>query len=174
MVLTARQAEEAWKVKIGGSDHLLITAQDFFADPDAQQGQIWLRSRNDPHFDFAITPPLAAPLKATLPLTQTKGAVQASSFASEAPAWHMALELQPTKTAGTAPQVKLGPAPDEHKHGVAQAPAPGDLPQAAKWAITVPAKAMEGVSELYLQVNYQGDVARFSAAMKQTADRQLQ
>jgi hypothetical protein len=51
---------------------------------------------------------------------------------------------------------------------VAQAPGAGDLPQAAKWRITIPAGALNGLSELLLRVDYQGDVARLS-----TGDRLL-
>ncbi len=36
VVLTSSEAEDAWKVRIAGSDHLLITAQDFAADPGSQ------------------------------------------------------------------------------------------------------------------------------------------
>ncbi len=45
---------------------------------------------------------------------------------------------------------------------MAQAPAAGELPLAAEWEITVPAGALNGLSELFLEVNYQGDVARLS------------
>jgi hypothetical protein len=170
VVLTTQEAEDAWKVRIGGSDHLLITAQDFFADPRARTAQIWLRSENDQHFAFAITPPVTASLKATLPLKETTATGQVSSFAAEAPAWNAAWEWRPIQASGIAPQVKLGPTRDGHTPGVAEAPGPGDLPQAAKWVITVPAGAMDGLSELYMQVNYQGDVARFSRASQLLTD----
>jgi beta-galactosidase len=168
VVLTAQETEDAWKLRIGGADHLLITKQDFFADSEAQTERISLRSRNDPHFAFEITPPIAATLKASLLLTQTPGA--ASGFAAEAPAWNAALEWRQIQRAGIAPAVKIGPAPDGHVHGVAEAPGLGELPGAAKWAITVPAGAMNGLSELYMQVSYQGDVARLNAADRLLTD----
>ena len=54
----------------------------------------------------------------------------------------------------------IGPVPDWRPHGVAQAPSEGELPQAAKGSLGIPSGAMDGLSELFLQVKYQGDVAR--------------
>ncbi|MGB8030376.1 MAG: beta-galactosidase [Terracidiphilus sp.] len=162
VVLTSREAEDAWKVHISGSDHLLITEQDFLADPDAQPAHIWLRSRATRQFAFTITPPSAAPLETTAPLTSTPAPGQAEAFTAEAPAWSAALECRQIRATGLAPPVKLGPSLPWRPHGVAQAPAAGELPLAAEWEITVPAGALNGLSELFLEVNYQGDVARLS------------
>ena len=72
-------------------------------------------------------------------------------------------EIQPD---AEAPPVKTGPAQDWRPHGVAQAPAAGELPQAAQWSIAVPAGALNGLSELFLEVNYEGDLARLTANHK--------
>ncbi len=162
-VLSAHEAEDAWKVHLGGRDHLLITDQDFLADPDAQGAYIWLRTRTAPQFNFTITPPLAAALKADLPLTPASVTSLTASFTAEARAWDDPVDCRSTQTAGVAPPVKFGPSLPYRPRGVAQAPDAGDLPQAAKWQITVPAGALNGLSELFLEVNYQGDVARLSA-----------
>ena len=53
---------------------------------------------------------------------------------------------------------------------MAQAPGEATPSYAARWSITVPSNALEGLNELYLQVRYQGDVARFSAGSKLLAD----
>jgi hypothetical protein len=44
------------------------------------------------------------------------------------------------------------------------------MPQAAKWSILIPPGSMKGLSELFLEIKYQGDVARLSAAHKLLAD----
>jgi hypothetical protein len=80
------------------------------------------------------------------------------------------LQSAQIKSAGEAPPVKLGPAQDWRPHGVAQAPAAGALPQAAKWSITVPAGSLNGLSELFLEVNYEGDLARLSENHKLLVD----
>ena len=162
VVLTAREAEDAWKVHIGRSDHLLITDQDFLSDPDAQPARIWLRSRATRQFAFTVTPLPTAPLDADVPLTATAATGQTEAFTAEAPAWSAALECRQTRAAGTAPPVKFGPSLPWRPHGVAQAPAADGLPQAAEWEITIPAGALNGLSELFLEINYQGDLARLS------------
>jgi len=80
------------------------------------------------------------------------------------------LDYRQIQAAGEAPPVQLGPRADWRPQGVAQAPGAGELPQAAKWSITVPAGALDNLSELFLEVKYQGDVARFSADRKLLVD----
>jgi len=164
VVLTAQQAEDAWKVRVGGGEHLLISSQDFFCDPDAQPERIWLRSRANPNFEFVLTPPLASPVKASLPLKQTSSTENATHYAAEAGTREIRLEFKQIEKAGLAPPIKCGPAPRWRHSGVAQAPSEQGLPQAARWSITVPPGAMSGLSELFLEVDYRGDVARLYGA----------
>jgi hypothetical protein len=168
VVLTAEEAEDAWKVRIAGSDHLLITAQDFFTDPNSRPLHIWLRSLANPHFEFSITPPASAPLQANVPLTPATPDRNSAyaAFTAEVPEWNAALQSTQIQAPGEAPPVKTGPPQDWRPHGVAQAPAAGDLPQSAKWSISVPAGSLQGLSELFLEVNYKGDLARLSANHK--------
>ena len=166
VVLTAEEAENAWKVRIAGSDHLLITAQDFLTDPDSRPLHIWLRSLANPRFEFSIAPPATAPLQANVPLNPKNVTSQTAAFTAEVPHWSAVLQSTQIQAAGEAPPVKLGPAQDWRPHRVAQAPGAGELPQAAKWSITVPAGALDGLSELFLEVNYEGDLARLTANHK--------
>ena len=163
VVLTAEQAEDAWKVRIGGSEHLLITAQDFFADPAARPERIWLRSRSGPDFAFSITPPLAGPLTSSLPLAQTAAGGEVHYTAHAQPRV-VDLDYRQVAPSGVAPPVKIGPAPAWRSQGVAEAPSAAPLPQAARWSIAIPAGAMTGLSNLFLKIEYQADVARFSSA----------
>jgi hypothetical protein len=163
VVLTASEAEYGWKVRIGGSDHLLITTQDFLADPDAHPARIWLRSLATPHFEFSITPLPSVPLQANVPLTPAAATDRTAAFTAEIPHWHAALQSTPIQPDAEVPPVKTGPAQDWRPHGVAQAPAAGDLPQAARWSIAVPAGALDHLSELFLEVKYEGDLARLTA-----------
>jgi hypothetical protein len=64
----------------------------------------------------------------------------------------------------------MGPALDWRPNGVAQAPGASELPQAAKWSIIVPQGSMSGLSELFLDVRYRGDVARLSEEHKLLTD----
>jgi len=170
VVLSASEAEDAWKVRMGGEDRLLISGQDFFADGDARPGRIWLRSRVTPQFAFTVTPPLAAPPHASLELTKTAFDANGVRFIAEAKAQDPQLQFRKTQAAGDAPPVGLGPLMESSRPRVAQAPSEGELPQAAKWSIALSPGAMDGLSELFLQVKYQGDVARLYAAHKLLID----
>ena len=165
-VLTAQQAEDAWKVRIAGSDHLLITGQDFLADPDARPARLWLRSLDAPQFQFVLTPPTPVPLKANVPLVPAAATDRTSSFTAEVPKWNAELDYRQTQAAGEAPPVEFGPAQNWRSHRVAQAPGAGELPQVAKWSIAVPAGSLDDLSELFLEVKYKGDMARLSAKDK--------
>jgi hypothetical protein len=166
VVLTAQEAGDAWKVHLGRSERLLITEQDFLADPDSRPEQIKLRSLATPRFAFTLTPPPGASLKASVPLIPAAATSRSASFTAEAQAWNATLECRQIRVAGLAPPVKFGPSVDWRPRRVAQAPPAGDLPQAAEWQIKVPSGALNGLSELFLKLDYQGDVARLTADHK--------
>ena len=170
VVLTAREAEDAWKIRIGGADHLLITSQDFFSDCDTDPSRIWLRSRGTPKFVFSIAPPLATVPKASLPLTQTAANAEVSSFIAEDKALNPGLQFIQVQPAGEVPLVKTGPVLAWRPRGVAQAPSDAAFSQAAKWSLVLPPGVMDDLSELFLEVSYQGDVARLSAAHQLLTD----
>ena len=166
VVLKAQEAEDAWKVSIGGAEHLLISSQDFFADSDSLPGRIWLRSRGTNDFAFSITPPPATVPSASLSLTQTAADADVASFIAQARPRNLELKYLQIQTAGDAPPVKAGPAPGWRPRGVAEAPTETTFSRAAKWSFTLPPGVMDDVDELFLEVNYQGDVARLSADNK--------
>jgi hypothetical protein len=141
----------------------LISAQDFFADSDAASGRIWLRTRGTPDFSFSITPPLTTAPIASLPLTQTAGSAEVESFTAAATPRNLDLKYVQTQSAGDVPPVKTGPTPAWRARGVAQAPTDPAFSQAAKWSLTLPLGAMHDLSELFLEVDYMGDVAHLSA-----------
>ena len=160
VVLTAKQAEDAWKIQSGNQHHLLITAQDFFADADTTQSRVWLESTGSPDFAFAVMPPLASAPHADLHLNQAQATAQFERFTAEAAPRYVKLDIRQTQTAGAAPPVKIGPAPSWRKTGVAEAPDEEDLREAATWSITIPAGSMDGLSELFLDIHYEGDLSR--------------
>jgi hypothetical protein len=170
VLLTQEEAENAWKIRIAGTDHLLFTAQDFFADADAQPGRIWLRSRDLPQFAFDVAPPPLAPLQASLPLSQSANSAQIASFKATTEKSPASFEQRLLQAATDVPPVKFGPVFSWRKHGVAQSPPETELPEAAKWAITVPPANMSHLSELFLEVRYQGDVARLYSNHRLLAD----
>jgi len=159
VVLTAREAENAWRIHVEGGEYLLVTDADFFADT-RNATRIWLQSRGSPHFAFAISPPLAKPLEASLPLTHAASSARVGRFTAEAQPRNLHLEIRPIQAAGEALPVKIGPVPSWRPNGVAEAPPASELPEAARWSLTIPDGSMNGLSELFLKIQYQGDLAR--------------
>jgi hypothetical protein len=156
-LLTADEAESAWRVRLGGAERLLITNQDFFV---ADDGGIHLRSRGTNRFAFTLTPPLAHAPQSSLPLTRGEASAQAVSYHAQGRERELQAQVKVVRAAEQVAPVKLAPPPSWRANGVAQAPAEGELTQAGKWSITVPAGAMNGLDELYLRIRYEGDVAR--------------
>jgi beta-galactosidase len=159
-VLTQQQAEDAWRVRLGDAEHLLITGADVSADPAAPRGSIVLRSRNSSQFAFTLVPPPAVAPSASLPLTTSDSKAQSISYSADAAQWSDPLEVRQIEAAGIAPPVKAGPALNWRPRGVAQAPEAGPMANAARWKINVPVGAMSELSDVYLRINYTGDVAR--------------
>ncbi len=170
VLLTPQEAEDAWKVSIDGAEHLLISSQDFFADSAASNGPIWLRSRGTSDFAFSITPPSSAMPSASLPLTPVAAGPRVASFTAQAVPRNIDLKCIQTQAAGEAPPVKAGPALAWRPRGVALAPNDAAFSQSAKCSLALPAAAMDDLSELFLEVDYQGDVAHLSAAHRLLAD----
>jgi len=162
VLLNPSEAENAWKVHIEGQDRLLITDQDLFAD----EGHIWLRSIGSPEFALSLTPPLQSLPSASLKLESAGATLTWESFSSTAETRDLNLREHLEQAPGDAPEVKFGPRMPWRKQGVAEAPSEAPLPAAGRWNIEIPANAMIGLADVFLVVNYQGDVARLSQGGK--------
>lgn len=159
VVLSSDEAEHAWKVRLDGAERLLISSADLAAESD---GSLRLRSRGENHFSFTITPPPQNSPSADVPLVLTAASQESVHYAGEVPEHVPTLQVKLIQPAGEAPPVPLGP-PDGKANRVAQEPGEGDLAQAGTWSITIPAGASTGLSELFLEIRYTGDVARLYA-----------
>ncbi len=171
VVLSRKEAEDAWKIRLNGAQRLLITQQDFFAD----DAHAWLLSTGSPSFAFTLTPPPPQAPKATLPLTETQPTSQAAQFTAQAHPLQWTVRYRQTQAAGKVPPVKIGPAPAWRAKGVAEAPSTAQFAHAAKWEIAIPPAATPssstaGLHNLYLNIRYTGDVARLYHAGKLLTD----
>ena len=162
LLFTQQQAESAWKATFDGAPHLLLTAEDFYADNDA----IYLQSRGEPRFTFSVTPPLKQPPHGTSPIHATESSANSSEFKAQLPAVHFTPDYRKVRSARPVSPVKLGPPLSWRPVGIAEAPAASEFERAAEWQITVPADALAHLNNLFVQVNYQGDIARVSSKGK--------
>ncbi|HWT65501.1 MAG TPA: beta-galactosidase [Terracidiphilus sp.] len=154
LVLSAEDAENAWRVHADGAERLLVTKADVAPDLD---GPVRLRQRGAARFGFALVPAVEHAPQASVALRR-----DGAEFVAEAPQRALKASVKLVAAAGEAAPVKLGPL-NGRDRPVAQAPAEGPLAGAGRWAVEIPAGAGDGLNEVYLEIGYAGDVARLSA-----------
>ncbi|WP_158942812.1 beta-galactosidase [Granulicella sp. S190] len=158
LVLTKEHAENAWRVRLGGSEHLLFTTRQFFADDNT----ITLRSDADPAFRMSLFPALTTTPSGSnsLALKQLPGGF--TELSSHLPSVQPALNVTLLRQPGDAPPVKIGPALSWRPQGVAQAPEEEAFDKAGLWKITLGNSLPRGLSNVFLLVDYTGDIGRLS------------
>jgi len=158
LILTRDQAERSWVADWAGQSRLIETDAQLWTDDTALQ----LRSIGDPHFRFGIFPALARAPSADLALTRTADDGVFESFDADAPLARIGVTLSRLRDAFPVPPVRIG--------GAARAaiePVPETFDDAAAWNVALTSDALSGdhVADVYLQIGYQGDIARlFSGA----------
>jgi hypothetical protein len=158
VLLDPEQAEEAWKLNTGAG-HLLITRAQYFSEG----GKVTLQS-DDPHFEFTVIPPVEPPGAGTVSLRTREGGKLISRFSADLPHIAPKLEIRQIKNARQVPPAKLGPSFAWRPQSVPMAPDDKDFANAAMWKLTIPTSAWGGVNKLFLQIQYDGDVARLISA----------
>jgi hypothetical protein len=86
-----------------------------------------------------------------------------TTVSAHLPVAHPTLVLTPIKQAGTAAPVKIGPPPSWRPQGVPQAPEEDTFDAAAAvWKLSLANASLSNLGNLYLLVDYVGDIARLS------------
>ena len=160
ILLSGREAEDAWKTNIDGSMHLLETEQDFFTDEES----FVLQSEGDPRCDFSLFPVTHDSFKLVAGNLAVHGDGGMTHYTGSVPQVHPKIRLEKLRDAGNAPPVKLGPVLSWRTLGVAMAPQDPEFERAAKWAISVPRNLQSStLNNIFLKIVYTGHVARLSA-----------
>lgn len=163
IVLTQAQAENCWKVRIAGQDRLLLTSVDLFAD----ETHITLQSLAKRSFRVSLFPGLNPnqQLVSSVPLRKTTFGDDLQEYTTELPPATPSLTVSREKLAGTAPPVGVGPTLSWRPHGVAIAPTDAAFQlAAARWNLRIGWPQQRDISDIFLNVDYEGDVARLLAA----------
>lgn len=158
VLLSQKQAENAWKMDAGWQ-HLLLTSAQFFADGRT----VTLQRDGNPEFNFTVVPAMAAVPAGNAPVHAAPSSPDASSFHVALPRVDPRIEIEKLRPAGKVPPVALGPSFSWRRKGVAMAPTSREFTQAAAWKLGVPATDWKNVRNLFLVVNYDGDVAHLSS-----------
>jgi hypothetical protein len=160
IVLSSQEAEDAWKTSIDGSMHLLKTDRDFFTDGKS----FVLQSQGDALCSFALFPSVNGPLNLVGGKLSIRPEGESSYFTASVPKAFPVLKIRKIQEAAEVQPVKLGPPLSWRPRGVAMAPDDSDFKLAAKWAISVsPNPPSSTISNLFLKIDYTGDVARISS-----------
>ncbi len=159
VLLTQQQAEDAWKVRIAGQNRILFTSADFFAD----DSHINLRSLREPTFRFELFPGVDSgqDLSANAAMRKFAYGDGLREYTAELPAASPTLVAVQIKAAGSVEPISVGPALSWRPHGVASVPAETVFQSAAaQWKLQIDWPRQKDVSDLFLTVDYQGDIAR--------------
>lgn len=160
ILLSSREAANAWKMDSDGSMHLLETEQDFFSD----ERSIVLQGRESSRCEFTLFPAMQRTLSLPGGTLDVQGTGETTHYIGSVPGDRPELKVEKERDASEIAQVKLGPAVSWRPQGVAMAPNDSAFKLASKWLIYLPRTVQSpSISNLFLQVAYTGDVARLSA-----------
>lgn len=151
VLLSETQAQTLTTVSIQGRQHLILSEAHVFESPE---GGASFR-QTAPDFKFAIYPYLSDKLSTNLKLKSQKKYGDFQSYSASAPAVKLQAEVSVLRPAGKAPPLKTyGP------RNTPVVPEPESFGASASWTVKVPETALNGVADVYLDMAYQGDVAR--------------
>jgi beta-galactosidase len=150
LLITMDQAEALTILPLRGREHLVLSDAQAFANSD---GGIELR-QTEPGFTVAFYPK-PAELDANIKLALGKSDGIFQRYTASAPAIAPRADVTVLRPAGKAPPLKLtGP------RNTPLIPAPESFGASAAWTIDLPANVLDTVADVYMDIPYEGDVAR--------------
>jgi len=157
LLLSQEQAESLWKIQVNGKPYLILSGADVFCD----DATLYLRSRNHSALAFSILPALATEPKANAPLRKSGTDGVFTSYAADVEPRPFDIQWKQTQQPGQAPPVQTSAL--QRKVPVAVTPDDTAFKNAAAWRITMPANEMAGLSDVFLRIDYVGDIGRLYA-----------
>lgn len=158
ILLTQHEAENAWKIEIDGEEHLIETDQSYFDD----RQHIYLQSMGTPEANFRAYPEVKEALTLERGNLKDRLSDGVSDYQASMTPQHIAVRFTQIQRAGDVPPVRLGPSFSWRPHGVAEVPSSDAFAAAAKWQITIPSDFLNGVSNVFLDLDYSGDMAHLT------------
>ena len=157
IVLTREQAQSATRITLGDGDHLVLSSQQVYSD-----GRLMtLQALGQPDFYFSAWPSLPATQGSSLRVElQPHGGIFKS---------YRALGIRRTFLASWTREPSVKPRP-AHLSNPATVPTAEEIEASPRWHVRLPTDAFVGVNDLFLKVEYQGDIARLSAAGRLLTD----
>jgi beta-galactosidase len=165
VLLSRVQAENAWKLNMG-TEHLLITAAQYFSSQD----RVTLASDGNPHFGFSILPSFGGTVAGSVPIRKEKSDGYASRYSASVHELAPRVQVRQVREAKPVGTVKIGRAPAWRPLGVAMSPDDREFLDAAVWEIAVRAFDLSAATPLFIEISYDGDVARLTSGGKLLVD----
>jgi len=156
LVLSREQARNLWKARIGGQERLILSPADLFFDGN----RVVLRSTDVGRLSLSVFPPI----EQSIPGFQSaahEGIFE--RYTARVEPVRVAAELRELAAAAADPPVKMGPE-------VVLAPVEADFAGAARWSIRVPQSTSSLISNVFLDIDYVGDVAHLYAGDRLISD----
>jgi beta-galactosidase len=144
---------------VAGGEHVFLSPADVFFDDRG----LHLRARDDRQLRFSVFPALKNAPVANVPLERTGHDGVFVSYSASVPPKQVPVHWEKIRAAAPSLPGKVG------KYN-AMAPDDSDFERAGVWRIVLPAQALDGLSDVFLQIQYAGDVARLEAGQRLLAD----
>jgi hypothetical protein len=156
ILLSQQQAYNSWKFPINGKYYLLITPADVFVDKNI----IDLRSHNPKAFSLSIFPLIDEKIVSTRPIKKTSNDGVFWHYSASIKVKVIPAVLKESHQPGIVPPVKMGIAFDWRNGSVAMCPDDSVYKNAGIWHIKLPSNEFSGLSDIFLDINYSGDIGR--------------
>lgn len=153
LVLSKAQSRQLSRVRFAGADHLILSDATPISDGEA----LAFTSLGDPAFAISAFPALPG-ARGNIPLSAGKPDGAFTRYSARAPSHRLAATVEQLR----APQA-VGPVPIGGVSHTAVEPWPESFGKAGAWSITVPADALDGLDDAYLDIDWAGDVGRLFA-----------
>lgn len=146
IVLSRETARNTWKTSLGGQERLIVSSADVFSEGN----RVHLRSSDPSALAFGIFP---KPDHVPQGFTSTGSDGVFELYASHVAATNIPVNVEKLKEADPRAPVSVG-------KEVAEAPDETAFDGAGRWIIRIPPVESGAVKNVFLQITYEGDVAR--------------
>jgi hypothetical protein len=157
VLLSREDAENLWRLHLNGRDQLVLTPAQLYSDAS----RLILRQLGASSFDVSFFPALHLvankPAVETVP-SRADGLFQHFNWRS--PERAISLQIEQTKPVGKAPAPILDASFSPKGAAPVVAPDESSFAQAGQWRVVLPPRVLDGLSDVFLAVRYQGDEAR--------------
>lgn len=150
VVLTKEQALSVTRVSLEDGDHLVLSSQEVYSDGRSMT----LRALGQPEFNFSVWPSLPSTHESSLRIEAKGNDGIFKIYRSQGNAQPVLASSIPEQSVNTPAVFHSDPT---------TAPTAAEIDAAPRWEIRLSKNAFGGVSNLFLKVEYQGDIAQLRA-----------